>query len=214
MPSCASWTTPPAADEAATVAPCHVWLAAELTAERSACWPAPGLGNRLVGSLHASQAVADRTLAPAHGRPPDTTYGRGLPHNGPLRPATSCCTEVRIPYRGAHADAALVAFWPRGVPRGAGPTPAGGSAASQRGQRHVVTAAVVLVYLAAGGITLLGGGRVARGGWLAPRRGRDCPCAAARRLANAGPGRRARRHRVVLPCGGRALLAGIGSAWS
>jgi nitrite reductase (NO-forming) len=40
-------------------------------------------------------------------------------------------------------------------------------AAGRRGRRHVVTAAVVLLYLAVGGITLLGGGRISGGGWLA-----------------------------------------------
>jgi nitrite reductase (NO-forming) len=48
-----------------------------------------------------------------------------------------------------------------------GPAPAGGLVAGRRGRRHVVTAAVVLVYLAAGGVTLQRGGRITGGGWLA-----------------------------------------------
>lgn len=55
----------------------------------------------------------------------------------------------------------------RGVPGGGEPVPAGASVAGRRGRRHLVAAGVVLAYLMAGGITLLGGGRVAGGGWLA-----------------------------------------------
>ncbi len=55
----------------------------------------------------------------------------------------------------------------RGAPRAGERLPAGAAVAGRRGRRHLVAAAVVLAYLVAGGVTLLSGGRVAGGGWLA-----------------------------------------------